>query len=106
MPNPRMRIGFVSMPFAGRLNPITSLVRNLQPRGHDIAFMGVSDVEPFARAANLRFVSFCENEHPVDSVAKLYASISTLHGLEAARQSVHDKNADPFTAASKHLSRK
>ena len=92
------------MPFAGHLNPMTSLARNLPSRGHDIAFIGVPDVESFARAANLRFVSF--SEYPVDSVAKLYASLSKLHGLEAARQSVYDKNAGLFTAASKHLSRK
>jgi zeaxanthin glucosyltransferase len=68
--------------------------------------LGVPDVEPFARAANLKFVPFCEDEYPVESVAKLYAAISKLHGLEAARQSVRDKNAGLFTAASKHLPKK
>ena len=98
-----MKIGFVSMPFVGHLNPMTALGRNLQSRGHEIAVIGVPDVEPFARAADLRFVPFCEDESPIGSNANLYAPISKPHGLEAARQSVRDKNAGPFTAASREL---
>jgi zeaxanthin glucosyltransferase len=99
----RMRIGFVSMPFAGHLNPMTALARKLQSRGHEITFIGVPDVEPFARAADLKFESFCENEYPAGSIAKVYASISELHGLDVARRSVREKNAGLFIAASKHL---
>jgi MGT family glycosyltransferase len=98
-----MKIGFVSMPLAGHLNPMTALARQLQARGHEIAFIGVPDVEPFARAADLEFIPYCEEEYPAGSIARLYAPISKLHGLEAARQSVRDKNAGLFTAASQHL---
>ena len=91
------------MPFAGHLNPMTALARKLQSRGHEITFIGVPDVEPFARAADLKFVSFCEDEYPAGSIAKVYASVSELHGLEEARRSVRDKNAGMFVAASKHL---
>ena len=59
-----MKIGFVSMPFVGHLNPMTTLARRLQSRGHEVTFIGVPDVEPFARAAVLDFVPFCENEYP------------------------------------------
>jgi len=93
-----MKIGFVSMPLAGHLNPMTALARQLQARGHEIAFIGVPDVEPFARAADLEFIPYCEEEYPAGSIARLYAPISKLHGLEAARQSVRDKNAGLFTA--------
>jgi zeaxanthin glucosyltransferase len=91
------------MPFVGHLNPMTALGRKLQSRGHEVAVIGVPDVEPLARAADLTFVPFCEEEYPVGSIAKLYAPISKLHGLEAARQSVRDKNAGLFTAASREL---
>jgi len=94
------------MPFTGHLNPMTALARKLRSRGHEIAFIGVPDVEPFARAAKLTFVPFCEDEYPAGSIAKLYASVSKLHGLEAARLSVRDKNAGLFVAASKHLPKK
>ena len=58
-----MKIGFISLPVVGHLNPMTALARGLQSRGHEIVFIGVADVEPFANAAGLKFVSFCENEY-------------------------------------------
>ena len=78
-----MKIGFVSMPFVDHLNPMTTLARRLQSRGQQVAFIGVPDVETFARAAGLDFVPFCENEYPVGSIAKLYRPASKQHGLEA-----------------------
>jgi len=101
-----MKIGFVSMPFVGHLNPMTTLARRLQSRGHEVAFIGVPDVEPSARAAGLDFVPFCENEYPAGSIAKLLRPVSKLHGLEAARWSVRERNVDLFNAASKHLPQK
>ena len=53
-----MKIGFVSMPLAGHLNPMTALARRLQSRGNEVVFIGVLDDEPFARAAGLNFVPF------------------------------------------------
>jgi len=100
-----MKIGFISMPFVGHLNPMTSLARKLQSRGHEITFIGIPDVRPFVRAADLSFVPFCEDEYPPGLIATLYAPVSKLHGLEAARRSV-EKNAGLFTAASKHLPKK
>jgi hypothetical protein len=41
-----MKIGFISMPLAGHLNPITALARKLQSRGHEIVFIGVPDAAP------------------------------------------------------------
>ena len=53
-----MKIGFVSVPVSGHLNPMTALARRLQSRGHEVVFIGVPDDEPFARAAGLNFVPF------------------------------------------------
>ena len=33
-----MKIGFVSLPFSGHLNPMTALARRLQSRGNEIYF--------------------------------------------------------------------
>ena len=101
-----MKIGFVSMPIVGHLNPMTTLARRLQSRGHKVVFIGVPDVEPFARAAGLNFVPFCENEYPAGSIAKLYGPVSKLHGLEVARWSLRERSGDLFNAASKHLPQK
>jgi len=98
-----MKIGFVSLPVVGHLNPMTALARRLQSRGHEIVFIGVPDVEPFARAAGLKFVPFCENEYPAGSIARLYAPVSNLHGLEVTRWSIRQGLTGLFTAASQHL---
>ena len=98
-----MRIGFVSMPIAGHLNPMTALARRLQSRGHEVVFIGFPDVEPFARAAGLDFVSYCEKEFPAGSIAERYRPVSKLYGLEVTRWSVRETSGDVFRAASEHL---
>jgi UDP:flavonoid glycosyltransferase YjiC (YdhE family) len=35
-----MKIGFISMPLAGHLNPMTTLARELKSRGHEVVFIG------------------------------------------------------------------
>ncbi|HEY4047924.1 MAG TPA: hypothetical protein VGM27_13765 [Acidobacteriaceae bacterium] len=101
-----MKIGFVSMPYVGHLNPMTTLARRLQSRGHEVVFIGVPDVEPFARTAGLNFVPFCKSEYPAGSIGKLWGPLSKMHGLEVARWTVRERLADFFSAASKHLPQK
>ena len=101
-----MKIGFISLPVVGHLNPMTALARRLQSRGHEIVFIGVPDVEPFANAAGLKFIAFCEDEYPAGSIAKLYAPVSELHGLEVTRWSIREGLVGLFSAASKHLPKK
>jgi MGT family glycosyltransferase len=89
-----MKIGFVSMPLSGHLNPMTALARRLQSRGNDVVFFGVPDVEPFARAAGLDFVPYGEAEFPVGSIDKLYSSVATMRGFEVVRHSCMDLNPE------------
>ena len=89
-----MKIGFVSMPLSGHLNPMTALARRLQSRGNEVVFFGVPDVEPFARAAGLDFVPYGETEYPVGSIDNVYSSVAKLHGFEAVRHSCMDLNPD------------
>jgi zeaxanthin glucosyltransferase len=89
-----MKIGFVSMPLSGHLNPMTALARRLQSRGNEVVFFGVPDVEPFARAAGLDFVPYGEREYPVGSIDKVYSSVAQLHGFEVVRHSCMDLNPD------------
>jgi zeaxanthin glucosyltransferase len=39
-----MKIGFISLPVTGHLNPMTALARKLQSRNHEVVFIGVPDV--------------------------------------------------------------
>lgn len=89
-----MKLGFVSMPLSGHLNPMTALARRLQSRGNEVVFFGVPDVEPFARAAGLDFVPYGETEYPVGSIDKVYSSVAKLHGFEVVRHSCMDLNPD------------
>jgi UDP:flavonoid glycosyltransferase YjiC (YdhE family) len=89
-----MKIGFISMPLSGHLNPMTALARRLQSRGHEVVLFGVPDVEAFARAAGLDFVPFGETEYPVGSIPKLFSSVAKLHGFEVVRHSLMDLNPD------------
>jgi hypothetical protein len=45
-----MKFGFVSLPVAGHLNPMTALARKLQSHGNEVVFFGVPDVEPIVRS--------------------------------------------------------
>jgi MGT family glycosyltransferase len=85
---------------------MTALARRLQSRGHEVVFIGVPDDEPFARAAGLNFVPFCENEYPAGSIAELYSLVSKLHGLEVIRWNIREVSCDLFSASTKHLPQK
>jgi zeaxanthin glucosyltransferase len=85
-----MKIGVVSMPLTGHLNPMTALARRLQSRGNEVVFFGVPDAEPVVRAANIEFIPICEQEYPPGSVAKEYAHLATLRGEEVVRYSAHE----------------
>jgi hypothetical protein len=101
-----MKIGFVGMPASGHLDPMTALARRLQSRGNEVVFIGVPDVEPFARAAGLNFIPFCEDEFPTGSIAKLYGPVSKLHGFEATRLTIREMTCALLSAGSKHLPQK
>jgi zeaxanthin glucosyltransferase len=101
-----MRIGFLSLPFSGHLNPMTALARKLQARGNDVVFISVPDAEPVLRAAGLKFVPFCEEEYPIGSIAGRWSSVAKLHGEEVIRHSSHELLPGVCKAALEHLPEK
>ena len=84
-----MRIGFLSLPVPGHLNPMTALARKLQSRGHDVVFMSLADVAPFVEAAGLPFVPCAEAAYPAGSLGKLVRRLSELSGEEALQFTVN-----------------
>jgi zeaxanthin glucosyltransferase len=84
-----MRIGFLSLPVPGHLNPMTALARKLQSRGHDVAFISLADVAPFVEAAGLSFVPCSESAYPAGSAGKLVRRLSELSGEEALHFTVN-----------------
>src|SRR5499426_2097457 len=84
-----MRIGFLSLPVPGHLNPMTTLARTLQARGHDVVFLSLADVAPWVAAAGLPFVPCAEAAYPAGSLGKLVRRLSALSGEEALHFTVH-----------------
>lgn len=101
-----MKLGFLSMPVTGHLNPMTALARKLQSRGNEVVFIGLPDAEPIVRAANLNFVPFCEKECPAGSVAKGYAPLAKLHGLDVVEHSAREIHPGRCKSALEHLPEK
>src|SRR5215467_9646823 len=84
-----MRIGFLSLPVPGHLNPMTTLARKLQSRGHDVVFISLADVAPFVEAAGLPFVPCSEAAYPAGSLGKLVRRLSELSGEDALHFTVN-----------------
>jgi zeaxanthin glucosyltransferase len=84
-----MRIGFLSLPVPGHLNPMTTLARKLQSRGHDVVFISLADVAPFVEAAGLPFVPCSEAAYPAGSLGTLVRRLSELSGEDALHFTVN-----------------
>ena len=101
-----MKIGFVSMPLSGHLNPMTALARKLQSRGHEVVFFGLPDAEPIVRPANLNFMLFGEKEYPAGSIPRAYAPAAKLHGIDVVRYIAREVSPGLCKAALEHLPEK
>lgn len=91
------------MPYAGHLNPMTTLARRLQSRGHTVTFIGVPDAEPIVRAAGLDFVPIGERDFPAGTIARLQAPISRLSGDAALERTIRDVWRPLFAASVREL---
>lgn len=101
-----MKIGFVSMPYSGHLNPMTALARKLQSRGHEIVVIGVPDIESVVLASGLNFISFCEEEYPAGSLTDLFFPASKLHGMAAVEYTCANIFPGLVSAGLEHLDNK
>jgi MGT family glycosyltransferase len=101
-----MKIGFISMPLTGHLNPMTALARKVQARGHEVLFLGVPDAEPIVRAAHLQFVPFGAKEFPAGSTVKGYAPLAKLRGDDVLQYSITKMHPRRCQAALEYLPQK
>src|ERR1700750_1986448 len=84
-----MRIGFLSLPVPGHLNPMTALARKLQSRGHDVVFISLADTAPFVEAAGLPCVPCSEAAYPTGSLGTFVRRLSELSGEDALHFTVN-----------------
>ena len=77
--------GIICPAYTGHLNPITTLGRELQRRGHRVTVLGILDAQPYALAAGLGFRAIAESECPTGTMAKFFAQQGKINGLAAFR---------------------
>ena len=100
-----MKIGFVSLPLSGHLLPMTALARALQARGHEAVFIGVLDIAPVVQAAGLELVACGEDEYPAGSIARIWAPVAHLQGIEVTRYALTEILPDFLAMTLRHLPR-
>ncbi len=77
-----MKIGFVSLPLSGHVLPVTSLMRKLRSRDHEVVYIGFLDTESILHDAELAFLPYGTKAFPSGSLADLWEPIVHMHGVE------------------------
>jgi zeaxanthin glucosyltransferase len=83
------RLGIISPPVPGHLNPFIALALTLRDRGHQPVFVQMADVGPRVRRAGLDFIATGASDHPVGSLTQSLETLGRLHGRAALRHVVH-----------------
>jgi MGT family glycosyltransferase len=80
--------GIICPSAAGHLNPMTTLGRELQRRGHRVTLFGILDSQSKTQAAGLDFWPIGESEFPAGRMAQMFAQLGQLSGLSALRYTI------------------
>jgi zeaxanthin glucosyltransferase len=80
--------GIICPTATGHLNPMTTLGRELQQRGHRVTLFGFPDSQPKTLAAGLEFWMIGESEFPSGISAEIYAQLGKLNGLAGLRYTI------------------
>jgi zeaxanthin glucosyltransferase len=81
-------LGLICPELSGHLNPMTTLGRKLQRRGHQVTVVARADVRAKAQQAGLGFVVIGEREFPEGAMGETTAQLGRLNGLKAVRFTV------------------
>lgn len=80
--------GIICPVAAGHLNPMTTLGRELQKRGHRVTLVGFLDAQPNTIVAGLDFLAIAESEYPKGKTAQVFTQLGELSGLAAFRYTI------------------
>lgn len=80
--------GIICPVATGHLNPMTTLGRELQRRGHRVTLVGFLDAQPNAIVAGLDFKAIAESEYPEGKTARVFTQLGKLSGLAAFRYTI------------------
>jgi len=83
-----MHLGLICPELTGHLNPITTLGRELQRRGHRVTVIARPDAARRTQASGLAFAAIAEREFPVGAIRTTSDEIGRLKGLRAVLATV------------------
>ncbi len=78
-------LGLTCPELSGHLNPMTTLGRELQRRGHRVTLIGRPDARAKTESSGLEFAVVGEKAFPLGSLARTTAELGRLAGLSAIR---------------------
>jgi zeaxanthin glucosyltransferase len=87
------RIGVISTPVPGHMNPMLALACELQERGHSICFFALEDLRASVESHGVGFVPIGLASHPPGSFNRSKAVLGTLSGLTAIRFTINAVHA-------------
>jgi zeaxanthin glucosyltransferase len=79
------KIAVITLPGPGNLNPMTTLARRLQSRGHHVVVPSLKDTVATIEATGLKSILYGEEEFPSGRFKDEARKISRLEGEEAVR---------------------
>ena len=80
-----VHFGLFCPPSPGHLNPMTTLGRELQQRGHRVTLINSLDAQTNADAAGIEFYPIGQAEFPLGSTQKTHSKLGQLDGLVAVK---------------------
>lgn len=78
-------LGLICPELSGHLNPMTTLGRELQRRGHRVTFIGRLDARRKAESAGLGFAPISEQDYPEGAMQETSRELGKLNGLKAVQ---------------------
>ena len=82
------RLGAFCFPGTGHINPMTTLARQLEQRGHKVIIFGIADTEARVRAAGIEFHLIGAQDYPPGTLQRLDQHLGQLNGLATFRFTV------------------
>jgi zeaxanthin glucosyltransferase len=80
--------GIICPPYAGHLNPLSVLGRELQKRGHRVTVLQISDLESKVRSEGLNFIAIGRSTYQPGSLAVTLEQLTRLSEIAALQYSV------------------
>lgn len=81
-------IGILCPSALGHLNPMCTLGRELQRRGHQVTLLGTPDVQAKVRNTGLDYVVIGEQDFPLGTLDQIYETLGQKSGLSALNYTI------------------